>query len=179
MSERKYVPNVIEPSFGIGRIITGMLEHCFSVREGDEQRAVLSFKPAVAPYKAVLLPLDARIPREPHLAGLARALTAAGLACTVDDSGASIGKRYARSDELGIPIAVTVDGRTAEDATVTLRDRDTCGQLRLPVADVPAVVRAMVDDAGATWASLAARYEVVTTGADKAAAAAAVDLGAK
>ena len=94
--ERSFVPNVIEPSFGIGRIITGILEHVFSTREGDEQRAVLSFPPAVAPYKAVVLPLDSRIAREGPVAQLAGALTASGLSVNIDDSGASIGKRYSR-----------------------------------------------------------------------------------
>ena len=172
VSERKYVPNVIEPSFGIGRIITGILEHCFSVREGDEQRAVLSFKPAIAPYKAVLLTLDARIHREPHVTGLAAAMTAGGLACTIDDSGASVGKRYARSDELGIPFAVTVDHQTAGDGCATVRERDTCAQLRVPLAAIAGLVRDLVEET-TTWATLASRYPVVTTGEDKAAAAGA------
>lgn len=60
VSERKFVPNVIEPSFGIGRILTGVLEHNFSTREGDDQRCVLSFRPIIAPFKVVVLPLDSR-----------------------------------------------------------------------------------------------------------------------
>ncbi|RYG47407.1 hypothetical protein EON67_08605 [archaeon] len=171
VSEVKFVPNVIEPSFGIGRIITGVLEHNFSVREGDEQRAVLSFAPIIAPFKAALLPLDSRIPRAPVQA-LATSMTTIGLAVTVDDSGASIGKRYSRMDEIGVPLAITYDHQSLTDGTVTIRDRDSCGQIRVPVADVPALVRSLVD-ATSKWTDLCARYVVVTTGEDKAAAAGA------
>lgn len=175
VSERKYVPNVIEPSFGVGRIITGILEHNFSVREGDEQRAVLSFAPIIAPFKAVLLPLDARIPRG-AVHAIASSLTAAGLANTVDETSASVGKRYSRADEIGIPFAITYDHESAAENTVTLRERDTCAQIRLPIADVPSVIRARVEES-TTWADLCRKYTVVTSGEDKAASASAT-LGA-
>jgi hypothetical protein len=171
VGERKFVPNVIEPSFGIGRIITGVLEHNFSVRSGDEQRAVLSFRPVIAPYKAVVLPQDPRIPKE-TVRALAAALTAAGLSNSVDDSGASLGKRYARSDEVGIPFALTVDFDTAKDGCVTIRERDSCAQVRVPLAEVPGALRGMTEGA-AEWAGMLARYPVVTTGEDKASAAVA------
>ena len=168
------MPNVIEPSFGIGRILTGVLEHCFSVRAGAEQRSVLSFKPAVAPFKAVVLPLDSRIPREGGVVSkLSAALTAGGLASTVDDSSASIGKRYSRSDELGVPFAITVDHDTAVDGCVTLRERDSCAQVRLPLGEVVVVLKAQVSGE-ATWETVMGKYTVVTTGEDKAAAAATV-----
>jgi glycyl-tRNA synthetase (class II) len=215
VSERKFVPNVIEPSFGIGRIITGacgagggggklhraarhrrghprspsapltplylpycagILEHTFSVREGDEQRAVLSFPAAISPYKAVVLPLDSRIPRGGLVADIAGALTSGGLAANIDDSSASIGKRYARADEIGVPFALTVDHESVaapkEAASVTIRERDSCGQVRVPVADVPALLRSLVDGS-AVWADVVAsgKYTVVTTGEDKAATA--------
>lgn len=76
--------------------VAGLLEHCFYVRPGDEQRSVLAFRPLVAPVKVVLLPLDSRIDKT-KLQPIASALTAVGLAVSVDDSGASIGKRYARA----------------------------------------------------------------------------------
>jgi glycyl-tRNA synthetase len=162
VSERKYVPNVIEPSFGIGRIITGVFEHCFYVRPGDEQRAVLAFPPAVAPCKVLLLPLDGRVSAD-ALAPLAGALTAAGLAAAVDDSGASVGRRYARADEVGTPFAVTFDHQTAGDGAVTLRERDSTAQVRLPVGDVVAVVGDVV--AGRrTWAQIMGAFPVVTRG---------------
>jgi glycyl-tRNA synthetase len=162
VSEKKYVPNVIEPSFGIGRIITGVFEHCFYVRPGDEQRAVLAFPPAVAPCKVLLLPLDGRISAE-AIAPLAAALTAAGLANAVDDSGASVGRRYARADEVGTPFAVTFDHQTAADGAVTLRERDSTMQVRLPVAEVAAAVGDVV--AGRrSWAQVTAAFTVIVRG---------------
>ncbi|KAH9266297.1 hypothetical protein BASA83_010681 [Batrachochytrium salamandrivorans] len=91
---REYTPSVIEPSFGIGRILYALLEHSYYVREGDEQRAVFKFPAAV------------------------------------DDSTGSIGRRYARNDELGTPFAITIDFQTVNDKTVTLRERDTTKQIR-------------------------------------------------
>lgn len=174
VAERKFVPNVIEPSFGIGRIITGVLEHNFSVRSGDEQRAVLSFRPVIAPYKAVVLPQDSRIARDTTtVRSLSAALTAAGLACTVDDSGSSLGKRYSRSDEVGIPFALTIDFDTAKDNAVTIRERDSCAQVRAPIAEVPAVLKALCEGE-MEWSAVMARFPVVTTGEDKAASAGAV-----
>ena len=176
VAERKYVPNVIEPSFGIGRILTGVLEHSFFIREGDEQRCVLAFKPAIAPFKAVVLPLDNRIPRE-SIGAIASACTALGLSVIVDDSSASIGKRYSRCDEVGVPFGITIDFASAEDQCVTLRERDSCGQVRLPIADLPGVLRGLIDES-TRWAELTAKYTVVTTGEDKAAALAAAGAAA-
>jgi len=167
VSERKYTPHVIEPSFGIGRIITGLWEHVFYAREGDEQRAVLALPPAIAPYKVVLLPLDGRLDAATHVAPIAARLNALGLAAQVDDSGASVGKRYARADEVGTPFAVTFDHVSLADAAVTLRERDSTAQVRLPAADVPSVVRAMVVD-GVAWQVATAGFTVVKAAADDA-----------
>ena len=169
VSERKYVPNVIEPSFGIGRIITGIWEHVFYTRGGDEQRAVLALPPAIAPYKVALLPLDARIDADVHVAPIAARLNAAGIATALDDSGASVGKRYARADEVGTPFALTFDHQSLVDAAVTLRERDSTAQVRLPIADVPATVRALIE--GAPWAAATARFPTVAAGAADAAEA--------
>jgi glycyl-tRNA synthetase len=166
VSERKYVPNVIEPSFGIGRIITGVWEHIYYARgtaDGEDSRAVLAFNPAVAPFKAVILPLDARIDRAVG-ARIAQSLSSSGLAAYVDESTASVGKRYARADEIGTPFAVTVDFDTTADAAVTLRERDSTGQVRLPIADVHKTVRALVEGAE-TWAEVVARYGLLTAAA--------------
>jgi glycyl-tRNA synthetase len=74
----------------------------------------------------------------------------------VDTTGVSIGKRYARTDEIGVPFAITVDHRTLEDDTVTLRERDTCGQVRVPAAEVAAVVTSLVN--GAAWSGVSAKF---------------------
>eukprot|EP00894_Picocystis_sp_ML_P000554 jgi/Pico_ML_1/51071/g181.t1 len=159
---RNIVPSVIEPSFGIGRILYCMFEHAFYMREGDEQRAVLRFSPVVAPIKCTIFPLMQDSKFDAFLEPVCRALTDAGLSNKVDTTGVSIGKRYARTDELGVPFAVTVDYQTLEDSTVTLRERDTCAQVRMPSSDVAAVVRELVDTK-LVWKDVQARYPAQTT----------------
>jgi len=162
MSGRNYTPSVIEPSFGIGRIIYCMFEHCYYTREGEgnEARSVFKFTPVVAPVKATVFPLV----QKEALNGVARqvstALTLAGLSNIIDTTGNTIGKRYARTDEIGVPYAVTVDfDSLAEsgDSTVTLRERDTMSQVRIPIPEVPGVVRALVDSQ-TSWEEVAAKY---------------------
>lgn len=162
VTEYRFVPNVIEPSFGIGRILTGLFEHSFYIRDGDEQRAVLAFKPLIAPVKVVLLPLDGRIDRA-VLGPIGQQLTQLNLAYIIDDSSASIGKRYSRSDEIGVPFGITYDHESSKDNTVTLRERDTCSQIRLPMTDVPKVIRSLCDET-TTWEHYASIYPVITTG---------------
>lgn len=113
---------------------------------------------------------------------IASALTSQGLAVNIDDSSASIGKRYARSDEVGIPYAVTVDHDTiaavaSGTASVTVRERDSCAQIRVPVSAVAEVLRSLVEGRS-TWAELVAggKYTLVTSGEDKAATAASARL---
>ena len=126
---RNFVPSVIEPSFGVGRIIYCMFEHCYATRKGDEKRSLFHFKPVVAPVKATVFPLFAQPNFIDQAQAVAALLTAAGLSNIVDSTGASIGKRYARTDEIGVPFAVTVDHQTLEDSTVTVRDRDSTTQV--------------------------------------------------
>jgi len=101
---------------------------------------VLSFPPAMAPTKVLIVPLSSNKEFTPHVASLSRQLRAAHIACRVDDSSATIGKRYSRNDELGTPFGVTVDFQTIADGTVTLRERDTMKQVR---ADVPTIIGAI------------------------------------
>merc|ERR1740121_875910 len=126
-----------------------------------QTRGVLAFAPNVAPYKCTILPLDQRIARHERYGTLAtefkKELSLLGLAYTIDESGATIGRKYARNDELGIPLAVTFDFTTLEDSTVTLRERDTCGQIRLPLKDVADLVRNLCAGEG-TWTEIAAKY---------------------
>ncbi|KAI9263023.1 glycyl-tRNA synthetase [Sporodiniella umbellata] len=127
---REYTPNVIEPSFGIGRILYSLLEHSWWVREDDEARNVLSFPTVVAPFKCCLLPLSGNAVFEPFVRKFSRELRQAGVSIRTDDSKASIGRRYSRNDELGIPYAITIDFETVDDNTVTLRERDSTNQIR-------------------------------------------------
>lgn len=94
MSGRNYYPSVIEPSFGIGRLLHCVFEHNFYVREGDDEaRGVLGFPPTVAPIKTAVLPLQKNEVFTPILAEVGHALGEAGLIYRIDDTGASIGKR--------------------------------------------------------------------------------------
>ena len=127
---RSITPGVIEPSFGIGRILYCLLEHSFYWREEDDQRMVLRLTPLVAPIKATVFPLQNDERFQSRVQRIATELTAAGIYNKVDTTGASIGKRYARTDEIGVPFAVTVDHKTLEDDTVTLRERDSTAQAR-------------------------------------------------
>eukprot|EP00285_Hemiselmis_virescens_P020032 CAMPEP_0173388684 /NCGR_PEP_ID=MMETSP1356-20130122/10933_1 /TAXON_ID=77927 ORGANISM="Hemiselmis virescens, Strain PCC157" /NCGR_SAMPLE_ID=MMETSP1356 /ASSEMBLY_ACC=CAM_ASM_000847 /LENGTH=686 /DNA_ID=CAMNT_0014345649 /DNA_START=34 /DNA_END=2091 /DNA_ORIENTATION=- len=175
---RNYVPNVIEPSFGIDRIFTAVLEHCYYARPSDEEtkkdekitRGVLGFRPEVAPYKAIVMPLDQRVSATEKYqemeAELRKGFSYRGINYKVDDSGATIGKRYARNDELGVPLAITIDfdsvgmgegGDAGLVDTVTLRERDTLTQVRMPVGDVAETV-ARIMMMQQTWAEVQALY---------------------
>jgi glycyl-tRNA synthetase len=139
----RYTPHVIEPAVSIERIFVALL--CDAYHEevvGDRERVVLRLHPTVAPVKAAILPL---VPRDEGMATRARALYEELRRHHVvehDDSG-QIGRRYRRQDEIGTPWAFTVDDQTLEDETVTVRDRDSLAQERLPIAGV----REWLDDA--------------------------------
>lgn len=147
---REYTPNVIEPSFGIGRILYSLLEHSFWSRPQDEARGVLSFTPVVAPTKVLVVPLSRNEQFDPIASGLASKLRKAGIPAKVDDSAASIGKRYARNDELGTPFGITIDFQSVQDNTFTIRERDSTRQVRGDSNDVLEAIRLMVHE-GVSW----------------------------
>ncbi|XP_047540671.1 glycine--tRNA ligase [Vanessa atalanta] len=152
------IPSVIEPSFGIGRILYCILEHNFKMREGDEQRTYFSLPATVAPMKCAVLPLSGNVEFQPFVKELSQELTYVDVSHKVDDSSGSIGRRYARTDELGVPYAITVDFDTMKEPhTVTLRERDSMGQVRLPLVDVPAVVRDLANSK-ISWANVEDKY---------------------
>jgi glycyl-tRNA synthetase len=140
---RKYIPYVIEPTFGVDRTILTLLidaydeEATVDVNGKPDVRTVLRLHPRVAPYKAAVLPLL----RKPELAAPAQALfdsirAETGALIEYDETG-NIGKRYRRQDEIGTPFCFTVDFDSLEDASVTVRHRDDMTQERLPIAGVP------------------------------------------
>lgn len=147
---REFVPNVIEPSFGIGRIIYSIFEHSFWSRPEDSARAVLSFPPLVAPTKVLLVPLSNHQDLVKVTADVSRIFRKEKIPFKVDDSGVSIGKRYARNDELGTPFGVTIDFESAKDGTVTLRERDSTKQVRGAVEDIIKAIRDITYN-GASW----------------------------
>ncbi|EFX02864.1 glycyl-tRNA synthetase [Grosmannia clavigera kw1407] len=144
---REFTPNVIEPSFGIGRILYSLLEHNYWSRGaegGDEARGVISFSPAVAPTKVLIVPISSKDEFKPVVRDLSQKLRSLGLASRVDDSTASIGKRYSRNDELGTPFGITIDFQTIKDGSVTLRERDSTRQVRADEATILAAVQSLV-----------------------------------
>jgi glycyl-tRNA synthetase len=138
---RNYTPSVIEPSFGIGRIMYCMFEHNFYVRADDEQKTVFKFSPIIAPIKCTIFPLVNDAGMNALAERVSRELAADGISAKLDTTAISVGKRYARTDELGVPFAVTVDHRSLDDDTVTLRERDSCEQVRLKSDQVLALVK--------------------------------------
>ncbi|WP_424001670.1 glycine--tRNA ligase [Haloarcula salina] len=126
-------PHVVEPSFGVGRIIYTVLAHAYETDEVDgEERTYLSLPPEQAPTTVGVFPLMDKDGMDDLAREIAGDLRSAGLAVTYDDSGA-IGRRYRRQDEVGTPYCVTVDYEALEEGTVTVRERDTTEQKRLPV----------------------------------------------
>ncbi|OJJ96738.1 hypothetical protein ASPACDRAFT_33519 [Aspergillus aculeatus ATCC 16872] len=158
---REYTPNVIEPSFGIGRILYSMMEHVYWSREGDEARGVLSFPPAIAPTKVLIVPLSTHASFAPLSQRLMMSLRRMGISNRVDDSSASIGKRYARNDELGTPFGITVDFQSVKDQTFTLRDRDSTKQVRASEAEILQALKALVDGEE-TWEDVRKRLPEFT-----------------
>lgn len=135
------IPHVIEPSFGIDRIIYSLLEHSYfeeeAIEEGEEDktRIVLRLPPEVAPVQAAVLPLLTRDELVKPANEIVKMLRKAGILVAYDDSG-TIGRRYRRNDEIGTPYSITVDYQTLEDNTVTIRDRDSMKQVRAGMSDI-------------------------------------------
>src|SRR3989440_1027650 len=132
----RYTPHVVEPAVSIERIFVAMLCDAY-VEEvvGERERTVLRLHPLIAPVKAAVLPL---ISKDEGMSSRARSLfeeLRRRHTVEYDDSG-QIGRRYRRQDEIGTPWAFTVDDQTLEDETVTVRDRDSLAQERLPIAEV-------------------------------------------
>lgn len=143
----RYLPYVIEPTFGIDRtMLTVMVdaydeEETTDVNGKSDTRVVMRFKPWLAPFKAAVLPLA----KKPELTSVAmdvynNLLDDSGVAIDYDET-ANIGKRYRRQDEIGTPFCITVDFDTLEDNAVTVRDRDTMEQHRLPITEVSTYIR--------------------------------------
>jgi glycyl-tRNA synthetase len=133
----KFIPHVIEPSYGIDRIIYAILEHnYFETSKRGETYRVLKLNPKIAPIKAGIFPLV----NDKKLVEKAKKLEKSlredhRIMVYYDDSG-TIGRRYARMDEIGTPFCITVDHQTLEDDTVTVRDRDTTKQIRIKTSEV-------------------------------------------
>jgi len=153
ISGRTFTPGVIEPSFGLGRIIYCIFEHSYNIREG---RRILSLPPHIAPVKCSVLPLMPNPKLTVFIPRIVSLLTAADLSSKVDTA-QSIGRRYARTDEIGIPFAITIDYTTVEDDTVTLRDRDNTSQIRVPIEKVAELLQKVIGQK-ITWQKVTEEY---------------------
>ena len=131
----KFVPHVIEPSYGIDRILYCVLEHNYSEgKKKDELYKVLKLNPIIAPIKVGVLPLLSDDKLIEIAKDIDKKLRDAKIK-TYYDEGGSIGRRYARMDEIGTPFCITVDHDTIKDKTVTIRDRDTTVQIRKNISE--------------------------------------------
>ena len=130
---RRFIPYVIEPTFGADRLFYVAFEYAYRVKD---DRTVLSFPRDISPVHVGLYPLVSKDGLPEKAMELHRTLLNEGFVVEYDDSG-SIGRRYARTDEAGIPLGITVDYDTLKDDTVTIRDRDTWKQVRSPISELP------------------------------------------
>eukprot|EP01061_Rhynchopus_euleeides_P015483 TRINITY_DN2641_c0_g3_i6.p1 TRINITY_DN2641_c0_g3~~TRINITY_DN2641_c0_g3_i6.p1 ORF type:complete len:683 (+),score=382.61 TRINITY_DN2641_c0_g3_i6:62-2050(+) len=186
---RNYTPSVIEPSFGIGRLIYTLLEQVYWVRRDEkveveeadapadgkkkkkaaakddknEKRAVFSLPAKICPYKCTVMPLTPTVFRatfcQDLIVELRKLLAPLGISYKVDDGSQAIGKKYARSDEIGVPYGLTIDQDTETTQKVTLRERDSMRQVYLTVAEVPQVLDALCTDR-LTWDEVMQKYPV-------------------
>jgi len=131
----KFVPHVIEPSFGIDRILYCILEHNFEIKNKDEEYRILKLNPIVSPIKVGVFPLIKDEKLVKIASNIDKSLRNAGIYSYYDLSG-SIGRRYARMDEAGTPFCITVDHDTLKDDSVTIRERDSTEQIRIKIKKI-------------------------------------------
>ncbi len=135
-TNERYIPYVVEPSLGVERTVLAVLCNAFEEQvidaEKNDVRTVLHLHPTLAPFKAAILPLSKKLSEKAD-----ELYTDLIKSFPVDyDEAGSIGKRYRRQDEIGTPYCITVDFDTLEDNAVTVRDRDTMEQVRIPIAEL-------------------------------------------
>jgi glycyl-tRNA synthetase len=141
-------PSVVEPSFGVDRIVYTVLAHGYDEEEIDgEERKVLHLDSEVAPTEVGVFPLMDKDGMGEKARDVAAKLREAGFAVQYDDTG-NIGKRYRRQDEIGTPVCVTVDHETLEDGDVTIRDRDSTEQVRVDLDELEPKLDQVLDGAG-------------------------------
>ena len=144
-TNEKYIPYVVEPSLGADRVLLAFLCDAYDEEvvdaEKNDVRVVLRLHPALAPFKAAILPLSKKLSEQ---AEKIRATLAKDFMVDFDDAG-SIGKRYRRQDEIGTPFCITYDFDSETDGCVTVRDRDTMEQTRVPIDSLTEFIRSKLD----------------------------------
>ena len=140
-TNERFIPHVIEPTFGVSRQLLAVLAASMKVEKiGDNERQVLKLPKHLAPIKAAVSPL---LKNKPELVAKAQEvyrMLQKELGSVTWDDNANVGKRYRRSDEIGVPAHVTIDFQTLEDYTVTVRDRDTAEQTRIDISQLSHVI---------------------------------------
>ena len=142
-TNEKYVPYVIEPSLGADRVLLAFLCNAYDEEQDDkgDTRVVMRFHPALAPFKAAVLPLSKKLSDK-----ATEVFTELSKYFPVDyDDAGSIGKRYRREDEIGTPVCITYDFDSLEDNCVTVRDRDTMEQKRIPIAELKEYIEKVIE----------------------------------
>ncbi len=145
-TNERYVPYVIEPSLGVERLFLTVLveaydEENLGTDDKPDVRTVMRFHPALAPFKACVLPLSKKLSEQ---AGEVYDMLAKRFSVDYDEAG-SIGKRYRRQDEIGTPLCVTYDFESVEDGCVTVRDRDTMQQERIKIEDLVSYIEKKIE----------------------------------
>jgi glycyl-tRNA synthetase len=130
---KRFVPHVVEPSFGCDRLFYVALEYAYGLKD---DRVVLSFPRSIAPIQIGVYPLMSKDGLDAKALEVQKLLACEGFMTDFDETG-SIGRRYARADEAGVQLGITIDYDTLSDGTVTIRDRDSWQQVRTPIADLP------------------------------------------
>ncbi len=144
-TNEKYLPYVIEPSLGADRVTLAFLVDAYDEEIVDEakgdKRVVMHFHPALAPFKAAVLPLSKKLGEQAQ-----EVYTKLSKKFMVDyDDAGSIGKRYRRQDEIGTPVCITYDFESLEDGCVTVRDRDTMEQKRIKIDELEAYIESLLE----------------------------------
>jgi glycyl-tRNA synthetase len=134
---RHYIPHVVEPSFGSDRLLYVALEYAYHVKE---DRVLLSFPRDISPIQVGVYPLLSKDGLPEKAIEIRRMLVEEGFIAEYDEAG-SIGRRYARADEVGVQLGITVDYDTLKDDTVTVRDRDSWKQIRCPLSQLRELLR--------------------------------------
>ncbi len=137
----RFVPHVVEPSFGSDRLFYVALEYAYGVKD---DRVVLSFPRSIAPIQVGVYPLMGKDGLDLKAKEVQKLLALEGFMTDYDETG-SIGRRYARADEAGVQLGITIDYDTLEDATVTVRDRDSWQQVRTKITGLPELLRGYFD----------------------------------
>ena len=134
---RRFIPHVVEPSFGLDRLFYVALAYAYNIKD---DRVVLRFPRTIAPIQVGVYPLMSKDGLDTKAKEIQRLLVNKGFMVEYDETG-SIGRRYARADEAGVQLGITIDYDTLNDSTVTIRDRDSWHQIRIATKDLPNKLR--------------------------------------